>query len=320
MRLIVCACALIVAACTGALAQAWPDHPIRWIVPYPAGGGTDVVARAVADQLSQSLRQPVIVDNRAGGNTIIGTGTVAQAAADGNTIGLITDAFSANIALARQMPYDSERDFVPVIQLLQVPFVLIVNPELVPMRTLPELISYAKANPGWLTAATLGPGSPHETAMSWFKSTTGIDMLLVPYRGGNQAITDLLGGQVKAMMSGVAAAEEIIKSGKAFPIAVASRERLPSMPNVPTIAEQGYPDYTFASWFGVLAPARTPPGVIQQLNTEINRALETKSVRDRIVTAGGEVVGGSPARMKETIIETTARYRKIFAVTGTKPN
>ena len=210
------------------------------------------------------------------------------------------------------MPYDSERDFAPVIQLLQVPFVLIVNPELVPMRTLPELISHAKANPGWLTAATLGPGSPHETAMSWFKSTTGIDLLLVPYRGGNLAMTDLLGGQVKAMMSGVAAAEEIIKSGKAFPIAVASRERLSSMPNVPTIAEQGYPEYTFASWFGVVAPGKTPPNVIQQLNSEINRALETKSVRDRIVTAGGEVVGGPPARMKETIIETNARYAQDF--------
>ena len=206
--------------------QNWPDRPIRWIVPYPAGGGTDVVARAVADQLSQSLHQPVIVDNRAGGNTIIGTTTVAQAAPDGYTIGLITDAFSANVALGRQMPYDSDRDFVPIVQLTRVPFVLIVNPKLVPMRTLPELISYAKGHPGWLTAATLGPGSPHETAMSWFKSMTGIDMLIVPYRGGNLAMTDLIGGQVKAMMSGAPAAEEIIKSGKAFPIAMASAARL----------------------------------------------------------------------------------------------
>ena len=216
---------LLVAAGLGVQAQSpatnqpqnWPDRPIRWIVPYPAGGGTDVVARAVADQLSQSLHQPVIVDNRAGGNTIIGTTAVAQAAPDGYTIGLITDAFSANVALARQMPYDSDRDFAPVVQLTRVPFVLIVNPELVPMRTLPELINYAKSHPGWLTAATLGPGSPHETAMSWFKSMTGIDMLIVPYRGGNLAMTDLIGGQVKAMMSGVAGRGRDHQIGKGFP-------------------------------------------------------------------------------------------------------
>ena len=238
--------------------QGWPDRPIRWIVPYPAGGGTDIVARAVADQLSQSLRQPVIVDNRPGGNTIIGTTAVAQAAPDGHTIGLITDAFSANVALARQMPYNSARDFTPITQLVQVPFVMIANPDLVPMRTLPELVKYAKAHPGWLTAATLGPGSPHETAMSWFKSMTGIDMLIVPYRGGNLAMTDLISGQVKVMMSGMPAAEEIIKSGKVFPIAVASPARLQSAPSIPTIAEQGYPEYTFASWFGVIAPGKLP--------------------------------------------------------------
>jgi tripartite-type tricarboxylate transporter receptor subunit TctC len=300
--------------------QNWPDRPIRWIVPYPAGGGTDVVARAVADQLSQSLHQPVIVDNRAGGNTIIGTTTVAQAAPDGYTIGLITDAFSANVALGRQMPYESDRDFAPIVQLTRVPFVLIVNPKLVPMRTLPELISYAKGHPGWLTAATLGPGSPHETAMSWFKSMTGIDMLIVPYRGGNLAMTDLIGGQVKAMMSGAPAAEEIIKSGKAFPIAMASAARLQSMPDVRTFAEQGYPEFTFASWFGVVAPGKLPAELQQRLNTEINRTLETKSVRDRIVTAGGEVIGGPPERLKETIRESTDRYRKILALTGSKPN
>ena len=298
--------------------NAWPDRPIKWIVPYPAGGGTDVVARAVADQLTRSLRQPVVVDNRAGGNTIIGTTALAQALPDGTTIGLITDAFSANIALARPTPYDSERDFTPIVQLVQVPFVLIVNPELVPMRTLSELISYAKTHPGWLTAASLGPGSPHETALSWLRDMTGIDMLIVPYRGGNLAMTDLLSGQVKVMMSGYPAAEQLIKSGKAYPIAVTSPSRLGNAPDVPTISEQGYPEYIFASWFGVTAPSRLAPGLVNRLNTEINQALEAKDVRERIVAAGGEIVGGSPGRLRQTIRESTDRYRRIFGLTETQ--
>jgi tripartite-type tricarboxylate transporter receptor subunit TctC len=323
MRVFLCAIVVAIGAWTSALSQpqpqSWPDRPIRWIVPYPPGGGTDVVARAVADQLSQSLGQPVVVDNRGGGNTIIGTGAVAQSAPDGYTIGLITDAFAANVVLGRAMPYDSERDFVPVVQLVSVPFVLIVNPSLVPMRTLPELIAHAKANPGWLTVATLGPGSPHETAMSWFKAMAGVDMLLVPYRGGSPAVTDLLAGQVKAMMYGVAAAEEMIKAGKVVPIAVTSPARLASAPDVPTIAEQGYPDYTFASWFGVHAPAKVPAEIVRRLNAEINRALETKVVRDRIVSAGGEVVGGPPERLAQTIRTAGERYRRIFSITGAKP-
>lgn len=320
MRLLAFA-AMFVLASFGAVAHgqsslSWPDRPIRWIVPYPAGGGTDVVARAVADQLTQSLHQSVIVDNRAGGNTIIGTTALAQAAPDGTTIGLITDAFSANVALARPMPYDPDRDFTPIVQLVEVPFVLIANPELVPMRTLPELISYAKNYPGWLTAGSLGPGSPHETALSWFRSMTGIDMLIVPYRGGNLAMTDLLSGQVKVMMSGYPAAEQLIKSGKAYPIAVTSPVRLSNAPDVPTIAEQGYPAYRFASWFGVAAPAKLAPELVSRLNTEINQALEAKDVRERIVTAGGVIVGGPPARLRQTIRESTDRYRRIFGLTG----
>jgi tripartite-type tricarboxylate transporter receptor subunit TctC len=300
-------------------AQSWPDRPIRWIVPYPPGGGTDVAARLVADKLNQQLGQPVIVDNRPGGNTIIGTAVVAQAAADGYTIGLVTDAFSANIALDRKMPYDSLGDLVPVAQLLDVPFVLIVNPDLVPMHTLPELIAYAKAHPGWLTLASLGPGSPHESALSWFAAMAGIDALIVPYRGGGPAMQDLLSGQVKGMMYGTSSAAAMIKAGKVRAIAVTSGTRLDSMPDVPTIKEQGFPDYEFASWFGVVAPAKTPAAVVDRLNREINIALKTPQVRDKIMSTGGVVAEGPAGGFGGLIGRSVDRYRKIYSLPGVKP-
>ncbi len=323
MRLRVWIATLMLTICaTAAMAQEqpWPSKAIRWIVPYPPGGGTDIAARIVAAEISRSLGQTVVVENRPGGNTIIGTGAVAQAAPDGYTLGLITDAFSANIALERKMPYDSEKDFVPVVQLLQVPFALIVNPELVPMRTLPEVVRHAKANPRWLTLASLGPGSPHETAASWFKSMAGIDMLIVPYRGGNAALQDLLAGHVKSMLYGVSAAEETIKAGRVRAIAVTSAARVNAAPNIPTFAEQGFPDYQFASTFGVVVPRGTPPEIVRRLNAEINKALETPAVRTRIAATGGEIMGGPPERLAQVIHADVAKYRKIYAIPGARPN
>jgi tripartite-type tricarboxylate transporter receptor subunit TctC len=300
-------------------AQAWPERPIRWIVPYPPGGGTDIAARLIGDKLSQNLGQPVIVDNRPGGNTIIGTSAMVQAAPDGYTVGLVTDAFSANIALGRKMPYNSLHDLVPVVQILEVPFVLIVNPDLVPMRTLPELIKHAKANPKWLTLASLGPGSPHQTALEWFAHMAGINALIVPYRGGGPAMQDLLAGQVKGMMFGSSSALEMIRTGKVRAIAVTSQTRLESLPDVPTMQEQGYPEYEFASWFGVVAPAKTPQTIIDRLNHEINVTLRSPDVRDKLISTGSIVTGGSAAQFNAKIRGNVDRYRKIFALTGATP-
>lgn len=319
MRFVCMIVATLVSLSGAGTAQSWPERSLRWIVPYPPGGGTDITARLVGDKLSQQLGHPVVVDNRPGGNTIIGTTAMVQAQPDGHTIGLVTDAFSANIALDRKMPYDSLRDLVPVVQLLEVPFVLIVNPGLVPMRTLPELIKHAKANPGWLTLASLGPGSPHETALAWFTNIAGIDAMIVPYRGGAPAMQDLLAGQVKGMMLGSSSALEMIKAGKVYPIAVTSRTRLDSLPDVPTVREQGYPDYAFSSWFGVVAPAKTPQVTLQRLNREINIALKTPDVRDKIVSTGSMVAGGSDNELGDLIRANVDRYRKIFALTGAKP-
>ncbi len=320
MRFICMIAAALLGCMSTALSQSWPERPIRWIVPYPPGGGTDIAARLIAEKLTQDLGQPVIVDNRPGGNTIIGTGAMAQAAPDGHTIGLVTDAFAANIALDRKMPYDSLRDLVPVVQLLEVPFVLIVNPGLVPMRTIPELIQHAKANPGWLTLASLGPGSPHETALSWFASMAGIKALIVPYRGGGPAIQDVLAGQVKGMMFGSSSALEMIKAGKVRPLAVTSRTRLDILPDVPTLQEQGYPDYEFASWFGVVAPAKTPQPILDRFNSAINAALKSPDVRNRLISTGSILTGGTAAQLQQRIAGNVERYRKIFATAGAPPH
>ncbi len=202
------------ATMAGTRADSWPSKPIRWIVPYPAGGGTDVVSRAVGAKLSDALHQPIVIDNRPGANTILGTHALAQAPGDGYTIALITDAHSINQASGKPLPYDSERDFLPILQLLRVPFMLVVNSELVPMRTLPELIKHAKENPGWLTFGSLGPGSPHEIAMSWFKTMAGLDLLIVPYRGISPALQDVVAGHVKSMLIGVAVADELVQSAR----------------------------------------------------------------------------------------------------------
>jgi tripartite-type tricarboxylate transporter receptor subunit TctC len=299
-------------------AQSWPSKPIRWIVPYPPGGGTDLVSRALSAKLSEYLGQPIVIDNRSGGNTIIGTHALAQAQPDGYTIALITDAHAINVAAGKTLPYDSERDFVPIVQLLRVPLVLIANSEEVPERTLPDVVAHAKKAPNWLTFGSLGPGSPHEIAMAWFKSMAKIEMLIVPYRGIGPALQDTVAGHVKTMLLGVSVADEMIKAGKVHPLAVTSGARLASAPDVPTIAEQGYPDYEFVTWYGMVAPRGTPPEIVARLNAELNRGLQDPEVQAKIGSAGGEITGGSPHQLADVMHRDVAKYRRIFAETGLK--
>jgi tripartite-type tricarboxylate transporter receptor subunit TctC len=312
----VTAALLGVAMLGSAHAQSWPAKPIRWIVPYPPGGGTDLVARAIGAKLSEYLCQPVVIENKPGGNTIIGTAALAQAQPDGYTLALITDAHAINAASGKNLPYDSERDVVPVVQLLYVPFLLIANSEKVPMRTLPELVKKAKDDAGWLTFGSLGPGSPHEIAISWFKSMAKIDMLIVPYRGIGPAFQDTIAGHVKTMMVGVSVADEMIKAGKVHPIAVTSQTRLKTAPDVPTIAESGYPQYVFITWYGVVMPRGTPDDIVARLNSEINRALRDPEVRSKIGSAGGDIAGGTQDHLVQLMRGDIAKYRKIFAETG----
>ncbi len=316
---ILCGVVAWVAAEAGPVrAQSWPTRPIRWIVPYPPGGGTDLISRTITTKLAEALHQPVVIDNRPGGNTIIGTSAIAQAPPDGYTVGLITDAHSGNRAAGRALPYDSERDFTPILQLIDVPFMLIANTESVPERTLPELVAHAKRDPGWLTFGSLGPGSPHDMSMQWFKTMAGIDVLVVPYRGIGPAFQDVIAGHMKTMMIGVSVADEMIQAGKVHAIAVTPSYRLKSLPDVPTVAEQGYPDYDFLTWYGMMAPANTPKPIIERLNREINAVLLDPDVRAKIEAAGSEVAGGTPEQLAAIIERDVHKYRKIFAVTGIK--
>jgi tripartite-type tricarboxylate transporter receptor subunit TctC len=301
-----------------AQSDSWPTKPIRWIVPYPPGGGTDLVSRAIGAKLQDYLSQPIVVDNRPGGNTIIGTAALAQSAPDGYTVALIADPHAINVAGNRKMPYDTERDFVPIIQLLNVPFIFIANSELVPARNLPDLVKMSQDKPGWLTFGSLGPGSPHEIAGAWLRAITKMDMLIVPYRGVAPAFKDTVAGHVKTMILGVSVADEMIKAGKVHPIATTAPRRLATMPEVPTVAEQGYPDFQFVTWYGVVAPRGTPEAIVKRLNAEINRALADPETRDRIAAAGGEIVGGPPERLAQVIRTDIVKYRKIFAETGYK--
>jgi tripartite-type tricarboxylate transporter receptor subunit TctC len=310
--------AALAPAAAPAQTDTWPSKPIRWIVPYPPGGGTDLVSRALTAKLSEYLGQPVVIDNRPGANTIIGTGALAQSPPDGYTVALITDAHAINVAAGRQLPYDSERDFAPILQLLRVAFALIANSEKVPERTLQALVKHAKEDPGWLTFGSLGPGSPHDISFAWFKTMAKINALVIPYRGIGPALQDTVAGHVKSMMIGVAVGDEMIKAGKVHPIAVTSAQRLKTSPDVPTIAEQGYPEYEFVTWYGMVAPRGTPPEIVARLNAELNRALKDPDVQAKISSAGGDIAGGSPEQLAEILRRDLVKYRKIFAETGIK--
>jgi tripartite-type tricarboxylate transporter receptor subunit TctC len=317
-RFVLAAAALLLAS-VAASAQNWPTQPIRWIVPYPAGGGTDLMARTLGVYLEKSLGQPIVVENKPGASTVTGTAALTQAAPDGHTVGMLFDSLAINAAFGMQLPYDSEKDIVPVINLARVPLVLIVNSSLVPMKTLPELIAHAKANPGWFTFGSLGPGSPHEIGFAWLKTMSKMDALIVPYRGVNPALQDLIAGNIKGMFLGVAVADEFIRQGKLHPIGVSSKSRLKSAPNLPTIAEQGYPDYDFVTFYGLGAPKGTPAPIVQKLNQAINTALQLPEVRAKIDPTGAEIVGGTPEEFGAMLSNNMNKMKRIVSEAGIKP-
>jgi len=306
------------AALLAAQAETWPTKPIRWIVPYPAGGGTDLMARVLAAQLEKQMGQPIVVDNRPGGSTVTGTAAFISAAPDGYTVGMVFDSLAINATLGTPTPYDAEKDLVPIIKLADVPLVFIVNAKQVPMKTLPEMVAYSKTHPDWFTFGSLGPGSPHEIGFLWFKTVANMDALVVPYRGVNPALQDVIAGQVKSMFVGVAVADEYIRQGTLRALAVTSKKRLVSAPEVPTVAEQGYPNYEFVTFYGLAAPKRTPPEIVGRLNREINLALQVPEVRARLEQSGAILVGGSVDDFTQFLAANFGKFKHIMAATGAK--
>jgi tripartite-type tricarboxylate transporter receptor subunit TctC len=298
-----------------ARAQGWPAKPIRWIVPYPPGGSTDIAARPLAERLGSALGGHAgIVENRAGAGGNIGFEAVAKSPPDGYTLVVAPDALASNAHLYK-VTWDPFRDFVPVIQLTRQPVVLAVHPSL-GVSSVAELVAAAKQKPG-LGYATSGAGSQQHIAAAWFAKLAGVQMTHVPYKGGGQAITDLLGGQIQVGSLGSSPVIPHFKAGKLKVIAQTTATRAPSLPEVPTYQEAGFKDLVIEQWLGVFAPAGTPPDIIARLNAELGKALADAGIRERFAQSALEPVGGAPgdlARVLRTDYEKYGRLIKELAI------
>ena len=273
-------------------AQPYPNHPIKIVVPYAAGGAVDIVARTVGQPLAEALKQPVIVDNRPGASANIGMEAVAKAAPDGYTLLMASNGIATNMTLFPNLPFDGRRDFSPIAKIGYAPLVIVV-PASSPVKSLEELIAMARAEPGKLTYASAGNGSSGHLAGELLKSTAKIDVLHVPYKGGAPAITDLLGDRITFMPINPVEVIAHIRSGRLRALAVASDKRFPLLPDVPTAAEAGLAGYEASVWWGLVAPAKTPPEIVRQLNAETNRALSNLAIAGKLGDLGVVVTTGT---------------------------
>jgi tripartite-type tricarboxylate transporter receptor subunit TctC len=270
------------------LAQDYPVKPVRMIVPWPAGGLVDIAARAVAKELQASMGQPIVVDNRVGAGGVIGADLAAKAPPDGYTLTLTTSAINMNAALGQKLPFDVGNDFAPVAAVAYAPSVVVVNVGLA-AKTVQELTALARARPGKLSYASAGIGSPAHLATELYKSTMGLDIAHIPYKGAPQAITDLIAGHVDILFANAAVALPQIRAGAVRAIAVTGAQRFSALPELPTMAESGVKDFEADQWLGILAPRATPPAVLRRLRTEIDRALVSESMRTALTASGMSV-------------------------------
>lgn len=272
-------------ASLSAVAQDYPARPIRMIVPWPAGGLVDIAARTVAKELQASMGQPVVIDNKAGAGGVIGADLVAKSAPDGYTLTLTTSALNMNAALGQKLPFDVVNDFAPVAVVAYAPSIVVVNVGLA-AKTVQELTSLARARPGKLSYASAGTGSPAHLATELYKSTMGLDIAHIPYKGAPQAITDLIAGHVDILFANAAVALPQIRSGAVRAIAVTGAQRFSALPDLPTMAESGVKDFEADQWLGILAPKGTSPSVMRRLRTEIDRALASEGLRTALTNSG----------------------------------
>ncbi|MDD0841116.1 tripartite tricarboxylate transporter substrate binding protein [Curvibacter sp. HBC61] len=293
-------------------AQSYPAKPIRWLVPYPAGGGSDFLARTVGQQLSTQIAQPVLVDNKPGGNTAIAATELARSTADGYTI-LSADngTMVFNSALYSKLSYNPSKDLLPVTLMGKFPMILVASPAS-DIKDAKDLIAQAKAKPGSINFASAGAGSPHHLAMELLKVDAGIFMTHIPYRGAAPALTDLAGGQIPVMMVDLAAGGAFIKAGKVRPLAVASAKRLPQLPEVPTFAELGYKNVEASAQVGIVAPAGTPADVVAALQKQVAGAINQPAVKQKLIEFGIEPVASTPQQYADLIRTETVRWHKLI--------
>jgi len=299
-----------------AFAQGYPSRPVRMIVPFGPAGTTDIVARLIGQWLSEHLGQQFVVENRPGGAGNIGTEAVVRAPADGCTLLMIDVSPAINATLFDKLNFNFVRDIAPVANIVRVPNVMVVNPAF-PAKTVPEFIAHAKANPGKISLASAGIGTPNHMSGEVFKMMAGIDLVHVPYRGGGPAIADLLGGQVDVTFAVVTTAIEYIRAGKLRALAVTSATRQKALPDIPTVADF-LPGYEASGWFGLFAPRNTPAEIIDKLNKEINAALADPKVKARLADLGGTVVPGSTADFGKLVVDDKEKWAKVIRAANIK--
>ena len=311
------AAAVVIASMLAAFAahaQVYPAKPLRLIVPYPAGGGTDFFARAVGAQLSVQLGQPVVVENRPGAATIIGAEAVAKSAPDGYTLLLgDTATYAVNPSLYKKLPYDPGQDLAPVTMTGRFALLLVVNPGKMPANSVKELVEEAKKAPAKFDYASPGPGSPHHLAMEMFKQRTGTQFNHVPYKGAGPAIQDLLGGQIPLMFLDLAAGAPQIKAGKLKALAVASDKRIAALPDLPTVAESGIPGFEAWAWQALAVPIGTPREIVARLNAEFRKAVGVPELRQKLIDAGIDPLQSSPEDASAYIRSEALKWSKVIS-------
>lgn len=299
-----------------AFAQGYPVRPIRWIVPYPPGGTTDVLARLVAEPLGRRLGQQVYIENRPGAGNNLGTEAVVNAEPDGYTILLVNPANGINATLYKKLNFNVVRDIAPVAMITRTPNVMVVTPSL-PVKNVAEFIAYAKANPGKINMASSGLGTSVHMSGELFKAMTGIDMVHVPYRGAGPALTDMLSGQAHVLFDNLPSSIGHVRSGGLRALAVTTAERSPALPDVPTVAET-VPGYEASAWFGIGAPRRTPPELVDRLNREVNEVLADQATAQKLADLGGAPIRITPAAFGQVIAEETEKWRQVVEFSGAK--
>ena len=310
--------AIVLSALTSAHAQEYPSRPVRIIVPSVAGGGTDSSTRIVVSKLGDTLGQRIVVDNRPGAGSIIGTEMVARAAPDGYTLLAAISSMTIQPSMQKNLPFDPVKDFAPVSVFVRLPNVLVGHPSLQP-KNVRELITFAKARPGKLEFASAGTGSNLHLCMEMFLSMAGLKMVHVPYKGASQAIADVVAGYVPFMVTNMITGTEQVKAGKLRAYGVTSAKRSAAAPEIPTIAEQGVPGYEAVQWYGLMAPAATPREIVSKLHRAVVAALNDGAVRERFTSSGADPVGNSPEEFAQLVRSEVAKWAKVVKAAGLKP-
>jgi tripartite-type tricarboxylate transporter receptor subunit TctC len=291
-------------------AQSWPTKQIKFIVPYPPGGGTDVIARIVQEPLSKELGQQVIIDNRGGAGGSIGSALAAQSPSDGYTVLFTLSSHTINPAIYTKLPFDTEKDFSSVVTVASLPQILVANPNF-PAKTVKEVIEMAKAKPGSISYASVGNGSPGHLAGAMMATDAGVEMTHIPYRGGGPAVTDVIAGQVPLLWVSIPAAAQFVKTGKLKALAVSTVKRSAVFPDVPTMVESGFKGFEVDSWYAMFVPAKTPQAIIDRINKATVNVLAQPEVKEKLLGQGAEAVGDTPAQLSGVVKKEIAKWKQV---------